>query len=204
VSVCGLVLAAGAGSRFGGDVPKPLAPFRGRPLLTWPLAALRAGGVQDIILVTGAHSDAIHAAASGERVVHCADWAEGLSASLRAGVAAAAGAGADAILIALADQPLLSGEAIARVIAAREPDRFDAIRATYSGTPNHPTLLESSLFTAVAELRGDTGARPLLREAKLVPCDGLGSPEDADTPETLARLEAQAPRGSAKRTSEGG
>jgi CTP:molybdopterin cytidylyltransferase MocA len=185
--VVGVLLAAGAGSRFGGEVPKPLVPFRGRPLLTWPLAALRDGGIEDIILVAGAHADAIHAAVPDARIVHCADWAEGLSASLRAGVAAAADA--DAVVIALADQPLLSGEAVARVIAAREPDRFDAIRATYVGTPNHPTLIESSLFSAVAELGGDTGARPLLRAAKLVPCDGLGSSEDADTPEALARLE---------------
>jgi CTP:molybdopterin cytidylyltransferase MocA len=193
--VVGVLLAAGAGARFGGGpVPKPLAPFRGRPLLTWPLAALRAGGLKDIILVAGAHADAIGAAVPGERIVRCADWAEGLSASLRAGVAAAAGAGADAVVIALADQPLLSGAAVARVVAARAPERFDAVRATYAGTPNHPTLIESSLFSAVAELRGDTGARPLLHGAHLVACDGLGSPEDADTPEALARLEAQAPR----------
>jgi CTP:molybdopterin cytidylyltransferase MocA len=195
VSVRGVLLAGGAGSRFGAAVPKPLAPFRGRPLLTWPLAALRAGGVQDIILVVGAHADAIHAAVdpSLARLVRCDDWAEGLSASLRAGVAAAADGGAEAVVVALADQPLLSGEAVARVIAAREPERFDAIRATYAGTPQHPTLLESSLFAGVADLRGDTGARPLLRRApervRLVACDGLGSPEDADTPETLARLE---------------
>jgi CTP:molybdopterin cytidylyltransferase MocA len=192
--VAGVLLAAGAGSRFGGEVPKPLAPFRGRPLLTWPLAALRGGGVEDVILVVGAGADAIASVVDPAvaRVVRCDAWADGLSASLRAGVEAAARGGADAVVIALADQPLLASAAVSRVLTARDPDRFDAIRATYAGTPNHPTLLESSLFAGVAELRGDTGARPLLRASdrvRLIACDGLGSPEDADTPETLARLE---------------
>ena len=195
--IVGVLLAAGAGSRFGGEVPKPLVPFCGRPLLSWPLAALREGGVEEVVLVVGAHAEAIGAAVSGARIVPCADWSEGLSASLRAGVAAAVDGGADAVVVALADQPLLSADAVARIVGARDPERFDAIRATYGGTPNHPTLLESALFTGVAELRGDTGARPLLGRApgrvRLVACDGLGSPEDADTPETLARLETQLP-----------
>jgi CTP:molybdopterin cytidylyltransferase MocA len=193
--VTGIVLAAGAGSRFGGATPKPLAPFRGRPLLTWPLAALRDGGLSELLVVTGAHAGALRPVVedAGARVVHCADWSDGLSASLRAGVAAAARAGACAVLVALADQPLLSSAAVARLLAARDPTTSDALRATYAGTPNHPTLLESALFARVAELRGDTGARPLLRGARLVACDGLGSPEDADTLEALRRLEGQAP-----------
>jgi CTP:molybdopterin cytidylyltransferase MocA len=189
VSVFGVLLAAGAGARFGGDVPKPLVPFGGRPLLEWPLTALRDGGVQRVVVVTGA---ARFAVPGGAEVVHCADWAEGLSASLRAGLAAAAAGGAVAVVIALADQPLLDARAVARVLAARAPAEADAIRATYDGTPNHPTVLESALFGAVAELRGDTGARPLLADpatrVRLVACDGLGSPDDADTPAALEAL----------------
>ncbi|HWI74758.1 MAG TPA: nucleotidyltransferase family protein [Baekduia sp.] len=186
--VVGVLLAAGAGTRFGGATPKPLVPFRGRPLFTWPLAALRDGGAERAIVVTGAAD----LEAEGAEVVRCADWAEGLSASLRTGVAAAAHEGADAVVIALADQPLLDARAVARVLAARAPQDHDAVRATYGGTPNHPTLLESALFGAIAQLQGDTGARPLLADpatrVKLVACDGLGSPADADTPAALARL----------------
>jgi CTP:molybdopterin cytidylyltransferase MocA len=194
--VVGVLLAAGAGSRFGSGVPKPLRPFRGCPLLTWPLAALREGGVDHVVVVLGARADEVAAGVSlgGAEVVRCTDWTEGLSASLRAGVDAAATGGADAIVIALADQPLLDARAVARVVAARAPQQFDAIRATYAGTPGHPTLLESSTFTAVAALTGDTGARELLGDAatrvRLVACDGLGHPDDADTPEALARLQA--------------
>jgi CTP:molybdopterin cytidylyltransferase MocA len=185
--VTGILLAAGAGTRFGGAAPKALAPFRGRPLFTWPLAALRDGGADRVLVVTGA----VEIAADDAEVVRCWDWAEGLSASLRAGVAAASGA--DAVVVALADQPLLHARAVARVLAARAPAEHDAVRATYDGAPNHPTLLESALFEGVARLRGDTGARPLLADpatrVRLVACDGLGSPADADTPAALARMD---------------
>ncbi|HEY4096774.1 MAG TPA: nucleotidyltransferase family protein [Baekduia sp.] len=192
--VAGLVLAAGAGSRFGGPVAKVLAPFRGRPLVEWPLAALGAGGVARTFVVLGADADAIEAGADlgGAEVVRCSGWSEGLSASLRAGVAAAAAAGFTAAVVVLGDQPLLSGDAVARILAARSPGSLDAIRATYAGIPGHPTLLESSTFPAIATLRGDAGARELLRapstRVRLVACDGLGRPDDADTPEALERL----------------
>jgi CTP:molybdopterin cytidylyltransferase MocA len=190
--VVGLVLAAGEGRRFGGAVPKPLAAFRGRPLLSWPLAALRAGGVPVSIVVLGAHAGAVQAGVDfgDARIVRCEDWADGLSASLRAGVATAAESGVEAVVIVLADQPLVRGEAVARVVEARAPGEALAVRATYGGVPGHPTVIESALFAAVAELRGDSGARELLRGALFIACDGLGRPDDVDTPQALARLEA--------------
>jgi CTP:molybdopterin cytidylyltransferase MocA len=105
-------------------------------------------------------------------------------------VAASSTAGFDAVVIVLGDQPLLSRAAIERVAAARTPGRFDAVRATYAGVPGHPTLLESSTFAAVSALRGDAGARELLASIAVqhVACDGLGRPDDADTPADLARL----------------
>jgi CTP:molybdopterin cytidylyltransferase MocA len=198
--VVGVLLAAGAGSRFVGDgPPKVLHPFRGRPLLTWPLAALREGGVERVVVVLGARANEVAAgmALGDAEVVRCAEWSEGLSASLRAGVHAAAAAGVtDAVVVALADQPLLDARAVARLIAARAPWRLDALRATYAGAPGHPTLLESTTFAAIEGLRGDAGARALLDDpatrVDLIACDGLGRPDDVDTPEALAHLEALA------------
>lgn len=198
--VVGVLLAAGAGSRFGGDDagPKVLHPFRGHPLLTWPLAALREGGVDRVVVVFGARADEVAAGADlgAAQVVRCAEWSEGLSESLRSGVQAADAGGADSVVVALADQPLLDARAVARLIAARAPSRLDALRATYAGVPGHPTLLESSTFAAIERLTGDAGARALLDDPAtrvgLIPCDGLGRPDDVDTPEALARLEVLA------------
>lgn len=197
--VVGVLLAAGAGSRFGGDgLPKVLHAFRGRPLLTWPLAALREGGVDRVFVVLGARADEVAAGVElgAAQVVRCTEWSEGLSASLRAGVQAAAAGGADAVVIALADQPLLDARAVVRLIAARSPSQFDALRATYAGVLGHPTLLEASTFGAIERLRGDAGARALLDDpvtrVGLIACDGLGRPDDVDTPEALARLDALA------------
>jgi CTP:molybdopterin cytidylyltransferase MocA len=185
--VIGVLLAAGGGARFGaGAGPKALAEVAGRKMYEWPLAALREGGVDEVVVVVGATEFSVDGAA----VVPCADWAEGIAASLRCGVAwAARERGAEAVVIALADQPLLDGRAVARVLAARDPDAVAAVRATYAGVPNHPTVIEASLFDAVAALRGDEGARSLLRDARLVPCDGLGAPDDVDTPADLARVD---------------
>jgi molybdenum cofactor cytidylyltransferase len=199
VSVVGVVLAAGAGTRFGGAGPKALAVFRGRPMIAWPLAALVDGGVDRVVVVVGFAADAVAAGldvVAGVEVARCEAWAEGLSASLRTGVAAALAGpgGAEAVVVVLADQPLLSAGAVARVVAARAPEAADAVRAGYgAGVIGHPTLLEASTFAAIGELRGDAGARELLRalgpRARVTDCAGLGRPDDADTPDALARLD---------------
>jgi CTP:molybdopterin cytidylyltransferase MocA len=192
--IAGLVLAAGAGSRFAGAAPKPLASFCGRPLLSWPLAAVAGGGVDRTFVVLGARAQEVAAGVElgDAEVVRCAGWAEGLSASLRAGVAAAAAARYQAAVVVLGDQPLVAAGAVEAILAARAPHAVDALRATYAGVPGHPTLLESALFPAVGTLRGDAGARELLRDARVatVGCDGLGRPDDVDTAADLARLEA--------------
>lgn len=183
----GLVLAAGAATRFGGR--KQLAQFRGRPMLEWVLAAMASATPDRVCVVLGADAEAIVADADlhGAEPVVCASWADGQAASLRAGVGVLAEA--DAIVVALGDQPLLSPQAVNRVLAARgEP--AEAVRATYAGKPGHPVLIERRLFEAVGHLDGDAGARELLERVSLrdVPCDGLGRPDDVDTPDQLEAL----------------
>jgi CTP:molybdopterin cytidylyltransferase MocA len=180
LTVVGLVLAAGSGTRFGGA--KQLAELAGRPLLEHALQAMAGAPVDAAFVILGAHSDEIRARVDlhGATVIVTPDWESGQSASLRAGVAAARRRAANAVVVTLGDQPRISAEAIARVVAAGPP----AARATYGGTPGHPVLIGASLFAAVSELRGDTGARDLLRGVDVVDvaCDGLGSPHDVDTP----------------------
>jgi CTP:molybdopterin cytidylyltransferase MocA len=195
VTEIGLVLAAGAATRFGS--PKQLAQFAGAPLVTWPVRALREAGLERIIVVLGAHAEHIAPLLSEVEVeveaevevVVAENWSEGLSASLRAGVCAAAGHGAKRVIVTLGDQPALHPRAITTV---RDASRGGApiARAAYAGIPGHPVALAAETFAAVSRLHGDAGARRLHGFATVdVACDGLGSPADIDTPEDLRRAQ---------------
>jgi CTP:molybdopterin cytidylyltransferase MocA len=187
LTVGGLVLAAGSSTRFG--APKQLAELEGRPLLEHVLIAMSKAPLDRVAVVLGAHAAEVRdrVPLHGAEPVVCDEWDEGLGASLRAGAAALEGC--DAIVVALGDQPRLSSEAVARVVAQRGADE-QAVRATYGGVPGHPVLLERGVLARVPTLRGDAGARELLHGVPLreVACDGLGSPADVDTPEALASL----------------
>jgi molybdenum cofactor cytidylyltransferase len=184
----GLVLAAGGSSRFG--APKQLAMLDGRPLLEHVLMALEAAPLDRVAVVLGSHADQVLAGVPlhGAEAVLCDEWRSGIGASLRAGVGALADC--DAVAVALGDQPRLSTAALERVVSQRGADEL-AVRATYGGVPGHPVLLERTLLARVGELHGDAGARDLLHGVPIreVACDGLGSPEDVDTPEALAALQ---------------
>jgi CTP:molybdopterin cytidylyltransferase MocA len=190
----GLVLAAGGSSRFGGR-PKQLAVLDGKPLLEHVLMAMSSASLDRVAVVLGAHASEVadRVPLHGADAVVCVDWASGLGASLRAGVEALSDC--DAVAVVLGDQPRLSAEAVTRVVSQRGADEL-AVRATYGGVPGHPVLLERTLLSRVGELHGDAGARELLHGVPIreVACDGLGSPDDIDTPEALAALQAAAAR----------
>jgi MobA-like NTP transferase domain len=93
---------------------------------------------------------------------------------------AAISTGASRVLVVLADQPLLSAKAVQRVLAT--PGAM--VRAAYGQVSGHPVALDASTFAAIQELDGDAGARTLARQFGVidVPCYGLGSAADVDTP----------------------
>jgi CTP:molybdopterin cytidylyltransferase MocA len=187
--IVAIVLAAGAGRRFGGR--KQLAPLRGMPLLEHALAAVAAGPGTDTILVLGAAAEEVETGVrtGGATVVHCPDWERGPAASLRAGIAAV-GEGAAAVLVTLGDEPFVSPEAGRRLLAARRPG-LTALRATYSGRPGHPVLIERALFAALSAAPAEIKPAALLERAGVesVECGDLGEPADVDSPEQLADLE---------------
>jgi molybdenum cofactor cytidylyltransferase len=177
MSTAGLVLAAGAGRRFGG--PKQLAPLDGRPLLAHVLATARAV-LDPVVVVLGARAAEVRAgvALDGAVVVECPDWREGMSASLRCGLDALAGA--HEVLVVLGDQPFITPAVLRAVLAAGAP-----ARAVYDGTPGHPVLLDAALLARAGELRGDAGFRAELAGAAQVECAKLCDPTDIDTREDL-------------------
>ena len=182
-SVGALVLAAGEGRRFGG--PKQLAEVGGVPVLERVLRAVRAvPGLAPRVLVLGARADVVRAGvdAAGFSVVVAPDWAEGQSASLRAGVAALGEV--DAALILLGDQPFITPAVIAGTL---ELGGADAARAAYRGVPGHPVLLGRRVLDRIPSLRGDVGARDLLAgmQVRTWEAGHLCDPTDIDTREQL-------------------
>ncbi len=185
----GIVLAAGAGIRFGGA--KQLADLDGRPLVEHAIRAMRAAPVARVVAVLGAAAEQVMAAVDphGAEFAVCDRWDEGQSASLACGLARLSDC--EAVVITLGDQPRMSPEAIRRVIAARS-DGVEAVRATYGGSPGHPVLIERSLFDRMRDVSGDHGARNLLMSVPMrgVPCEDIGGGEDVDTPAELDALRA--------------
>jgi CTP:molybdopterin cytidylyltransferase MocA len=187
-AVVGIVLAAGAGTRFG--TPKALARADGgTPWLELSCQALVDGGCDEVVVVLGARSDeAEDLAPSGATPVVAAGWESGISASLRTGLAAAQDTGADAAVITLVDLPGLRADAVRRVLdTALEPDaaRLALARATYGGRPGHPVLVGRTHWQPLAAAaRGDAGAGPYLRAhgAVAVDCTDLGGGDDVDRP----------------------
>lgn len=174
-----VVLAAGAGRRYGGT--KQLAEIDGRPMLARALEPLCEIGERRIV-VLGAGAERVREAVdeAAWNVVVATDWANGPGASLRAGLRAAPEA--RLALISLGDLPWLRREAAELVLrAARENPEAEAARAFEGDAPGHPVLIRGA---ALAEAREapDAGLRPLLAASRLVrvPCDGLGVARDVD------------------------
>ena len=182
--VGGLVLAAGEGSRFGGV--KQLAPLHGRPLLEHALAAVAALEPRVVVLGHAAQEILATINLQGARPVICEEWAEGQSASLRAGVAALGAV--DAAVVVLGDQPRITPAAVAAIVEAAPGT--SAVRASYGGTPGHPVLLGRALLDRAGELHGDVGFREILDRAEVrdVEVGALADPADVDTREELASL----------------
>jgi CTP:molybdopterin cytidylyltransferase MocA len=188
----GLVLAAGAGTRFGSA--KQLAEFEGRPLLEHAVRAMVASPVGRVVVVLGSGAEDVLAEVDlhGADAVVCERWAEGMSASLACGLAELSGC--EAVVVTLGDQPLITPDSIRRVIAGRH-EGVAAVRATYGGVPGHPVLLERRLFERMRDVTGDHGARNLLisMHTREIPCDDLGGGQDVDTPAQLDALRAGGP-----------
>lgn len=185
--IAGLLLAAGAGRRYGR--PKALVEVDGEPLVRRGIRLLNDGGCAPVHVVLGAGADEVPELPGAVPVRHDR-WSDGLGSSLLRGLASLP-AEAPAVVVVLVDQPLLSPVAIRRVREAYTAG--GVVVATYGGRPGHPILLGRPTWPLLDRYAvGDRGARDLLRDRPdlvvEVPCDDVGAPVDVDTPADLLRL----------------
>lgn len=172
--------------------PKALVAFDGEPLVVRALRVLADGGAVPLVVVVGAAGDEVRALLPPTvQVVDAADWAEGMGASVRAGLGwlAALDPAPDAAVVHLVDLPGVTAAAVARLADGAGPSSLR--RAAYDGRAGHPVLLGRDHWAAVAAgARADAGARGYLAGnpvVELVECADVAVPDDVDTPEQLER-----------------
>lgn len=190
--IAGLLLAAGRSTRFGAD--KLLAIVDGAPVLSWSAAGL-AAEVDALFLVVPEDAASRLRAVSGVEgvMVENVFRDDGLASSIRAGVAALP-SHADAVVIALADQPFVSPGIVRRLRDRWSAGDAEAVAPSYRDGRGHPVLFGRSTFPSLEALEGDEGAKTLLKSLgaglALVNIDEP-MPADVDTPHALKELDAR-------------
>jgi CTP:molybdopterin cytidylyltransferase MocA len=175
--------------------PKALVEIDGEPLVRRALRTLADGGAAPLVVVLGARAAQVRPLLPADvNVVEAGDWADGMGASLRAGLTALESAETAATVVHLVDLPGVPAEAVARLCAAAGGPESLA-RATYGGRPGHPVLIGRAHWAGVrAAAVGDAGARGYLAgrtDVRSVECGDLAVADDVDTPEQLAAFTAR-------------
>lgn len=190
-----VVLAAGRSTRMAG-ADKLHLPWAGGTVLAAVLRAVCGAPVAEVLVVTGPAAAAFASlpAAYGVRLVPNPEAAAGLAASIRRGVQAARPEAAG-YLIVPGDLPLLQASTVAMLCAVfhdhrRMHPRPGIVRPHHAGRPGHPVLFDAAFRDVLCALRGDAGARDLLRQHRddlvAVPVDDPGTVHDVDTPAAYA------------------
>jgi len=159
--IAALVLAAGVSSRMGR--PKQTLLLDGVPMLQRVLETFRRSHVGRIVVVLGANEDEVRKLVkfAGELVIVNPRFAEGMSSSLRIGLKRV-GREADAVIIALGDQPFVLPGTIDKLVEAYENSRARIVIPTYHGRRGNPVLFDKNAFSRIARIRGDVGAKSVV------------------------------------------
>jgi len=179
VRAAAVVLAAGASRRFG--TPKQLILLGGETLVDRAVRICRDAGCDPVIVVLGASANAVREQCSLESTVVVMNeaWAEGMGSSVRVGVNAL-GADLDGCVVMTCDMPAVSAEHLQKLMRSSH-----VTASAYAGRHGVPAFFPREMFRHLLGLRGDDGARELLREAAAV--ELAGGEMDVDTAEDLAR-----------------
>lgn len=171
--IAAIILAAGQSRRMGAD-NKMLAEIEGKSLVRHAAEAALASDVDTVLVVTGHESTALKAALKGldVRFADNPDYAEGLSTSLRVGVAALSADKVDGALVCLGDMPDVGADHLNKLIAAYDPGEDRGICVpTYEGKRGNPVLWGADYFAEIQTIRGDVGARHLVGTHEDVVCE---------------------------------
>lgn len=192
-----VILAAGASTRMG--APKQLLELDGRPLVARAVEAALASPAWPVVVVLGAHAEKIRPALARLPVLIAENpaWAEGMAASLRAGIATLRqfSRALDAAVVALCDQPAFSAETIAQLVAAQHATGRSIVAARYGGHQGAPALFLREHFATLAALTGEEGARALLNgdPDRVAAVDLPALALDLDTPADYALAQPKSP-----------
>lgn len=190
----GILLAAGESRRMGR--PKALLPWAGGTFVSAVTARLLEAGLDPVVVVIGAHADAIRASTipEGATLVENLDWRSGQAGSLRAGIAALPSTASSGI-VALVDQPQIEIATVTRLLAAHVASGAPVVRPTFNGRGGHPFLIDACVFPRILTASADATTFTMLqffRESfHEVPFENDSILIDFDTPDDLAR---EAPR----------
>ncbi len=193
--IAAVILAAGQSRRMG-RVNKLLADIDGAPMVARIADAVGASSADPVVVVTGHQAERVRAALAGRDVtmVHNADFAQGLSTSLKCALAALDDE-VDGAVVCLGDMPGVSAGHIDKLIAAFDPVEGRGICVpTFNGKRGNPVLWDRRYFGEIAEVAGDVGARHLIGEHADAVCEVAmgddGVLTDLDTPASLAAHKA--------------
>lgn len=184
--IVSLILAGGESKRMG--LPKLLLSYQGKTLLAQAMGKAKAVSDETFVIV-GAYKNlyGMEAEKAGSSVIFNKAWSEGLASSLRVGIQAVKPS-VEAVLVILPDQPFVPVEHLQKLIKTWQDTKAQLVFSRYQSILGAPCIIARSLFAEVQTLRGDKGARALMREGVTVAEVGLEHSQDIDTPEDAKQL----------------
>jgi molybdenum cofactor cytidylyltransferase len=187
-----VILAAGDSSRMGAPKAALVTPDSGDSFIARIVRTLRAADVEDLVIVTGRHHDAVLEALARDRVmpspriVRNPDPSRGQLSSLLAGMDAVLSARTEALMMTLVDVPLVRVSTVIAVIDEWRRSRAPIVRPAIGDRHGHPVIFDRAVFDEIRRAGLDVGAKSVVRahehEIVNVPVDDEGCVRDVDTP----------------------